>query len=78
MGMMLSSVIVKSSDGKEGIFVCYKGTTQNHHVLHKLEFDDTSGSTKFNLYYAAIKLTNEVGKCNLITFENCDLLLTTI
>ena len=68
-------VLFKSSDGKEGIFVCYKGTTQNHHVLHWLEFDDTS---KFNLYYAAVKLTNEVEKCGLITFENWDLLMTTI
>ncbi len=51
-GMMLSGVIVKSSDGEEGIYVCYKGITQNQHVLHRLEFDDSNGNTKFNLYYA--------------------------
>jgi hypothetical protein len=43
-----------------------------------LEFDDTSRYTRFNLHYAAITLTNEVGKCHLTTFENCDLLITTI
>ena len=77
-GMMLSGVIVKSSDGEEGIYVCYKGITQNQHVLHRLEFDDSKGITKFNLYYAAIKLTNEVGKRHLVTVESRNLLIGTI
>jgi hypothetical protein len=46
-------------------------------VLHRLEFDDSNGNTKFNLYYAAIKLTNEVGKCHLVTVESRDLLIGT-
>ena len=77
-GMMLSGVIVKSSDGEEGIYVCYKGITQNQHVMHRLEFDDSNENTKFILYYVAIKLTNEVGKCHLVTVESRDLLIGTI
>ena len=56
----------------------YKGIAQNQHVLHRLEFDDSDGDTKFHLYYAAIKLTNEVGKCYLVTVESHDLLIGTI
>jgi hypothetical protein len=46
-------------------------------VLHRLEFDDSNGNTKFNLYYAAIKLTNEVGKCHLVNVESRYLLIGT-
>jgi hypothetical protein len=40
--------------------------------------DDSNRNTKFNLYYAAVKLTNEVGKCHLVTVESRDLLIGTI
>lgn len=78
-GIMLSGVIMKSpADGKEDIFVCYKCDTSNAHVLHRIDFYDTGHKTKLFLHYAAIKLTDEVGKCFLINFENREQLLKAI
>ena len=59
-GIMLSGIIMKSTDnGKEEIFVCYKGNSPNAYVLHRLDFDDTKHNTKLYLHYAVIKLSND-------------------
>ena len=78
-GMMMSGVIMKSKDnGKEDIFICYKGHTINAHVLHRVEFDDTQHKTKLCLHYAVIELSNTVGECSLVHFESRDLLMKVI
>ena len=79
-GIMLSGVIMKSpsADGKEDIFVCYKGNIPNAHVLHRIDFYDTGHKTKLFLHYAVIKLTDEFGKFILINFESREQLLTAI
>jgi hypothetical protein len=78
-GIMLSGVIVKSSlEEKEDIFVCYKGNTKKSYVLHRLDFDDGISGTKIHLYYALIKLSNEVGKCFLMHFDSRELLLKAV
>lgn len=78
-GMMLSGVIMKSKDnGKEDIFICYKGHTINALVLHRVEFDDTQHKTKLCLHYAVIKLSNAVGECSFVHFESRDLLMKEI
>jgi hypothetical protein len=79
-GIMLSGVIMKSpsADGKEDIFVCYKGNTPNAHVLHRIDFYDTDHKTKLFLHYAVIKLTDEFRKFILINFESREQLLTAI
>ena len=78
-GMMLSGVLMKSKDnGKEDIFICYKGDTNNAYVLHRVEFDDTQHLTKLCLHYAVITLSNIVGECSLVHFESRDLLMKEI
>ena len=78
-GMMMSGVIMKSKDnGKEDIFICYKGHTINAHVLHRVEFDDTQHKTKLCLHYAVIELSNTVGECSLVHFESRDLMMKVI
>ena len=78
-GMMLSGVLMKSKDnGKEDIFICYKGDTNNAYVLHRVEFDDTQHLTKLCLHYAVIELSNIVGECSLVHFESRDLLMKVI
>ena len=76
---MLSGVLMKSKDnGKEDIFICYKGDTNNAYVLHRVEFDDTQHLTKLCLHYAVIELSNIVGECSLVHFESRDLLMKEI
>ena len=67
---------MKSTDnGKEEIFVCYKGNSPNSYVLHRLDFDDTKHNTKLYLHYAVIELSND---CYQINFESRELLLKAI
>jgi hypothetical protein len=49
-------------------------------VLHRLDFNDRirNTKTKLHLYYAVIKLSNEVGKCSLVHFDSHELFLKAV